>query len=226
MCNNCSCWFCVDIYLMMTHNRLSEIFGLQILLIFMFILCWCLFLFGFNVRKRVIWGKDEEIFVSQMSRYLFPLLFALFNIFYWSHYLNQVFTLSIVYFPQKWVHLFKNWNYPREKKDALFGVGENCLFLTSYVFISPIPGTEGVWLTEPNRKEIISSLKATSTSQLDLLKQDKHRSKAQKPKSSKALVQSVIKTKKAAQIFRLCQLLLLCHNFSFQLLSPIIGCHF
>ena len=122
MGNNCSCWFCVDIYLMMTHNRLSEIFGLQILLIFMFILCWCLFLFWFNVRKRVIWGKDEEIFVSQMSRYLFPLLFALFNIFYWSHYLNQVFTLSIVYFPQKWVHLFKNWNYPRAKKDALFGV--------------------------------------------------------------------------------------------------------
>lgn len=48
-------------------------------------------------EKRLL-EKDEEIFVSQMSRYLFPLLFALFNIFYWSHYLNQVFTLSIIYF--------------------------------------------------------------------------------------------------------------------------------
>ena len=68
----------------------------------------------------------------------------------------------------------------------VFDCGENCLFLTSYVFISPIPGTEGVWLTEPNRKEIISSLKATSTSQLDLLKREKHCSKAQKLKSPKA----------------------------------------
>ena len=41
-----------------------------------------------------------------MSRYLFPLLFALFNIFYWSHYLNQVFTISIIY-PLPPTHTFQ-----------------------------------------------------------------------------------------------------------------------
>ena len=44
---------------------------------------------------KVLW--EGNIPFAQMSRYLFPLLFALFNIFYWSHYLNQVFTISIIY---------------------------------------------------------------------------------------------------------------------------------
>ena len=158
MGKGCSCWFCVDIYLTMTqllevvrNIRMADVANIHVYFVLMF---W------FNVRKRVIWGKDEEIFVSQMSRYLFPLLFALFNIFYWSHYLNQVFTLSIVYFPQKWDICLKIETILVRKRThcLVFDCGENCLFLTSYVFICPIPGTEGVWFTQPNRKEIISSL--------------------------------------------------------------------
>ena len=65
---------------------------------FIYDCCWYWFemLFYLLQPEKRLFEKDWEIFASQMSRYLFPLLFALFNIFYWSHYLNQVFTLSIV----------------------------------------------------------------------------------------------------------------------------------